>query len=111
MKIIRKGTTPNGTDIRIEDWSETYPGTFKKNATIGFYPMAIHDIYDEENPHFPAYPKRGETFRSEFDFNTEEEAKEAFDSLQSGEKSFMDFLDNYSNFVISKANFIKAITT
>ena len=86
MQIIRKGTTPNGTDIRIEDWSETYPGTFKKNATIGFYPMAM------------------------FDFNTEEEAKEAFDSLQSGEKSFMDFLDNYSNFVISKANFIKAIT-
>ena len=109
MKIIRKGTTPNGTHIQIEDWSENY--TFhNKNATIGFYPMAIHDIYDEENPHFPAYPKRGETFRSEFDFNTEEEAKEAFDSLQSGEKSFMDFLDNYSNFVISKANFIKAIT-
>ena len=34
MQIIRKGTTPNGTDIQIEDWSETYPGTFKKNATI-----------------------------------------------------------------------------
>ena len=108
MQIIRKETTPNGTDIQIEDWSEDYPGTFKKNATIGFYPMALNSIYHDEG--FPEYPKRGETFRSEFDFNTEEEAKEAFDSLQSGEKSFMDFLDNYSNFVISKANFIKAIT-
>lgn len=39
MKIIRKGTTPNGTHIQIEDWSENY--TFhNKNATIGFYPMA-----------------------------------------------------------------------
>ena len=35
MQIIRKETTPNGTDIQIEDWSEDYPGTFKKNATIG----------------------------------------------------------------------------
>ena len=109
MKVIRKGTTPNGTHIQIEDWSEDYT-FYNKNATIGFYPIAIHDIYDEENPHFPAYPKRGETFRSEFDFNTEKEAKEAFDALQSGEKSFMDFLDNYSNFVISKENFIRAIT-
>ena len=110
MKIIRKGTTPNGTHIQIEDWSENY--TFhNKNATIGFYPMALENIYREDKPHWTPYPKRGETFRASFDFNTEEEALEAFDSLQSGEKSFMDFLDNYSNFVISKANFIKAITT
>ena len=110
MQVIRKGTTPNGTHIQIEDWSESYPGTCKKNATIGFYPMALHDIIDEDNPHFPAYPKRGETFRSEFSFNTEEEAKEAFNALQIGEKSFMDFLDNYSNYVTSKENFIRAIT-
>ena len=32
MQIIRKGTTPNGTDIQIEDWSEDYPGTFKKKC-------------------------------------------------------------------------------
>lgn len=110
MFIREKGTTPNGTHIQIEDWNESYPGTFKKNATIAIYPMAIHDIYDEENPHFPAYPKRGETFRSEFDFSTEEEAKEAFKALQSGKKSFMDFLANYSSHVISKDNFINAIT-
>ena len=71
MQIIRKETTPNGTDIQIEDWSEDYPGTFKKNATIGIDPIALNSIYHDEG--FPEYPKRGETFRSEFDFNTEEE--------------------------------------
>ena len=58
MQIIRKETTPNGTDIQIEDWSEDYPGTFKKNATIGIYPIALNSIYHDEG--FPEYPKRGE---------------------------------------------------
>ena len=58
MKIIRKGTTPNGTHIQIEDWSENYT-FYNKNATIGFYPMAIHDIYDEENTHFPPNSVKG----------------------------------------------------
>ena len=109
MQVIRKGTTPNGTDIRIEDWSETYPGTFKKNATIGFYPMAIHDIYDEENPQFPAYPKRGETFRASLNFDTEMEALEAFVLLENGCREFTDYMDNYSGNVISKENFLEAI--
>ena len=63
--IIRKGTTPNGTRIQIEDWSENY--TFhNKNATIGFYPMALENIYREDKPHWTPYPKRGETFRASF---------------------------------------------
>ena len=36
MQIIRKETTPNGTDIQIEDWSEDYPGTFKKMQPLDF---------------------------------------------------------------------------
>ena len=109
MIIKEKGTTPNGTDIRIEDWSETYPGTFKKNATIGIYPMALENIYREDKPHWTPYPKRGETFRASLDFNTEGEALEAFVLLENGCREFTDYINNYSDNVISKKNFLEAI--
>ena len=108
MQIIRKGTTPNGTHIQIEDWSENY--TFhNKNATIGFYPMALENIYREDKPHWTPYPKRGKTFRASFNFNTEEEALEAFVLLENGCREFADYMDNYSDNVISKENFLEAI--
>lgn len=110
MFIIEKGTTPNGMDIQIENWAETYPNLHKENDTIGFYPMAVNDIYNAEHPYFPAYPKRGQTFRAELKFDTAEEAKEAFEALKSGEKTFIHYLGNYDNRVVSKDNFIKAVT-
>ena len=108
MKIIRKGTTPNGTHIQIEDWSENYT-SHNKNATIGFYPMALENIYREDKPHWTPYPKRGETFRASLDFNTEEEALEAFVLLENGCREFTDYINNYSDNVISKENFLEAI--
>lgn len=109
MFIIEKGTTPNGMDIQIENWHDTYD-FIPENATIGFYPMAVNDIYREDRPHFPAYPKKGETFRASFEFDTAEEAKKAFDALKSGEKTYIHFLDNYKMNTVSKDNFIKAVT-
>lgn len=108
MKVIRKGTTPNGTHIQIEDWSEDYT-FYNKNATIGFYPEAQENIYNEEHPHWTPYPKRGETFRASFKFDTEAEALEAFVLLENGCKAFMDYINNFEDNVISKKNFIKAI--
>lgn len=109
MFVIERGVTPTGVDIQIENWSESYPNTCKKNATIGFYPRAINDIYNEDYPHWPPYPKRGERFRASLDFNSETEAREAYKALQSGKKTYMDYLDNYSSYVIPKVNFIKAV--
>ncbi len=115
MQVIRKGTTPNGTDIQIEDWSEDY-SCHKKNATIGFYPMATENIYKEgtekikeDHPDWIPYPKRGETFRASLNFDTEMEALEAFVLLENGCREFTDYMDNYSGNVISKENFLKAI--
>ncbi len=108
MKIIRKGTTPNGIDLQIEDWSEDYTSC-KKNATIGFYPKAQESIYREDYPHWTPYPKRGETFRASLKFETESEALEAFVFLENGCRSFMDYIDNYEVNVISTKNFIQAI--
>ena len=109
MFIIEKGTTPSGMEIQIENWNDAY-NFIPKNATIGFYPMAVNDIYREDKPHFHAYPKRGETFRASLEFNTDEEAKNAFEDLKSGKKTYIHFLDNYKMNTISKDNFIKAVT-
>ena len=110
MFVVKKGVTSTGIDIQIEDWSDVYPNLFKKNATVGFYPKAVNDIYNEDYPHWAPYPKRGEVFRASLNFDTEEEAREAFNAMRSGEKTYMDYLDNYSSHVISKKNFIRAVT-
>lgn len=110
MFIVEKGNTPDGMRIQIENWSDLYPETYNKNDTIGFYPMAVNDIYTEGRPDFPPYPKRGQTFRSSLRFDNEDETKKAFDLLQSGEKTYMDYLDKYSNHVIRKEDFIKAVS-
>lgn len=110
MFVIEKGITPDGISIQIEDWSESYPNTYKKNATIGFYPVAVHDIIREDYPHWTPYPKRGARFRADLEFDSEAEAKAAFESLKSGEKTYMDYLDNYGNQVLSRAKFIEAVT-
>lgn len=108
MQIIRKGTTPNGTDIQIEDWSKDY-SCYNKNATIGFYPIALKSVYREDHPDWTPYPKRGKTFRASFDFETEADALEAFVLLENGCKCFMDYIDHFASNVISKVNFIKAM--
>ena len=109
MFVIEKGTTPNGISIQIENWHDIYPNLHIENDTIGFYPKAINDVYNETNPHFPAYPKRNETFRAALKFKTAEETRNAFELLKSGKKTYMHYLDNYQENVISKDNFIKAV--
>lgn len=108
MQVIRKGITPNGTHMQIEDWSEDYT-CYNKNATIEFYPMAKENIYKEEHPDWTPYPKRGERFRASLNFDTETEALEAFVLLENGCREFTDYMDNYSGNTISANNFIKAI--
>ena len=108
MNILKKGKTPNNTDIQIEDWSQSYPNLSKK-FNIGFYPISKESIYKEDKPHFTPYPKRGETFRCAFMFQTLEEATTAFKQLESGAKDFSDYLNCYSDNVASKENFIKCV--
>lgn len=107
MNILRKGKTPNNTDIQIEDWSIDYPNL--KNFIIGFYPVSKESVYREDKPHFTPYPKRGKTFRCAFEFETLEEAMEAFEQLESGIKVFSNYLDHYFDGVVSKENFVKCV--
>ena len=78
MKIIQKATTPDGTDIQIEDWSENY-SCFAYADTIAAYPIAKYtDTYSQFSP------QAGRRFRAEFRFESYEVAKPIFENLVSG---------------------------
>lgn len=108
MQVIKRDIMPDGTKIQIEDWSNDY-NFYKKNSTIALYPIAINSIYKNPKSIYP-YPERGKTFRASLDFDTEENARYAFQSMVNGSKTYMDYMENYSSHVIPKASFIEAVT-
>lgn len=108
MKVIERAVMPDGTEIQLEDWGNDY-SFHKKNSTIAFYPMAINSIYKNPKSEHP-YPERGKTFRASLDFDTEENARDAFQNMVDGSKTHIDYMDNYSSYVVPKASFVEAVT-
>lgn len=90
MKIIKKGVMPNGTKIYLEDWHDDYPSIFPANDCVSAYPIAKESRlrYDSY-----CYPHIGKSFRLDFHFDSALAAEQAFQALQSGEKSFKDFAE------------------
>ena len=88
MKIIKKGVMPNGTKIQIEDWHDDYPSIFPANDCVAAYPIA-----KESRLRYTSYcyPHMGKPFRLHFNFHSTSAAEQAFQALQSGEKSFAEF--------------------
>lgn len=86
MQILNKGTMPNGTQIRIENWNENYD-FIPYASTLGAYQKSkvSHDG--------PFAPRGNELYRFQFDFKSEEECKEAFNSLINGDKELSDYRD------------------
>jgi len=74
MEVIKRGKTPDGVDIQIEDWN----GRFD----IGAYPIA-------KNAKKP-WIDSGERFRLTLSGFNEDEAKWVFDKLVSGEMTLAD---------------------
>lgn len=90
MKVLEKGIMPNGTPIQIEEWNEDY--SFAPYAsTVASYPKS-------KVSHEGAFsPKGNQTWRFDFNFDSENEAKKAFTELLSGEKDLSDFKNKLSN--------------
>lgn len=65
MKILQKATTPDGTDIQLEDWSEDY-AIFPYGSTIA------------------AYPRKHIRCRATLELYNYQEAMSVFDGLQKG---------------------------
>ena len=94
MEVLQKGTTPNGVDIQIEDWSKDYPKTFGYGSTIALYPTAKRSIQGK----FWDYPQKDKRFRLSFDVKSNFEAKEIFEKLVKGVKDILD----YTNYILDK---------
>lgn len=90
MKLIKEGTMPNGTILHLENWHDSYPSIFPANDCVAAYPLA-----KESRPRYGSYcyPHIGQPFRLHFHFYDASAAEQAFQALQSGEKSFKDFAE------------------
>lgn len=104
MEVIREGIMPDGEDIIIEDWSKTYNWK-SQNSTVTCFPrskVGIPALWCE------FYPKQNESFRVQFDFDTEEEATQCFDDIVSSKKRPFDFVEKYVG-TLNKEDIIKAL--
>lgn len=84
MKIIERATTPSGTTIQLEDWSERYFGI--RGLIIAVYPIA-------RNSNTP-YITVGKIFRFEI---CSDDAKSDFEALKNGGKSLEDLSKYFIN--------------
>lgn len=103
MEVIKKRKMKDGTDILIENWHNDYSELYAINSVVACFPIAkesIHDVWE--------YPKRGEVFRYQLDFKSENEALEAFNELLSGSKIYSDFISHYTG-NLSKADTLRCI--
>lgn len=87
MKILKRGFTPSGTAIQIEDWSEDYP-SMPYGRTLASYPKS------KTSHEGPYAPKGNQVYRFEFDFASNDDAEGAFDSLVSGARVLADYKDH-----------------
>ena len=89
--IVEKDLLQDGTKVQIEDWSTEY-SFMKYGTTLASYPKS------KANHKGEFAPKLDKSFRCAFDFNSHEEAKNAYDELLSGNKT----LSDYKKFLQSK---------
>ena len=87
MEVIKTGKLPDGAAIKIEDWSMNYPEIYASESVVAAYPTSKYTLPGAFSP------KAGETFRAEFDFDSAEQAEEAFNLLANGEKQLTDYID------------------
>lgn len=84
MKVLERGTMPNGTHIQIEEWNENY-NFMPYGSTLATYPKS-------KMSHAGSFaPKGNENYRFSFEFETNEEAQTAFNDLKEGNKELSDF--------------------
>lgn len=90
MKVLLEGVMPNGTPIQIEEWNENY-SFVPYGSTIASYPKS-------KMSHEGSFaPKGNQVYRFQFNFNSDDEAKTAFNDLLSGVKALSDFKDKMYN--------------
>ena len=82
---------PDGTEIQLENWEDTYPFSPSLWWAIGAYPRAKHDSGRLFGP------RRGGIMRLTISFMSDAEAVEAFEKLNRGEAELLDYRDKFWN--------------
>lgn len=90
MEVLQVDSMPCGTKIQIENWNGEYD-FIPVAATLAAYPISKVDL----NGQFA--PKKNRTFRASFNFENEQEAKQAFEDLKAGNKQLLDFKESINN--------------
>lgn len=90
MMILKKGKMKDGTAIQIESWNDDY-SFMEYGSTIGAYPISKIG-YDGQFT-----PKRGKTWRMQYNFKSNEDAKKVYNELMDGVKTLKDIEDNLHN--------------
>lgn len=86
MKVLTKDNMQDGTLIQIEEWNENY-SFMPYGRTLATYPIS------KGNHRGSFSPKLDQKFRCEFEFDSHEEAKSAFNELLTGNKTLLDYAD------------------
>jgi len=82
---------PDGTDIQLENWEDSYPSSPSLWWAIGAYPKAKYDSGRLFGP------RRGGIMRLTINFATDAEAVEAFEKLNRGDAELLDYRDKFWN--------------
>jgi hypothetical protein len=97
MKILKKATMPNGTEIQLEDWSDTNTAECPDlyGLTIGAYPTA-------KNSSKYKWIEAGNKFRVGISANkysdySNDDVKSDFEALKSEEKTLEDLAPHFWN--------------
>lgn len=90
MKIIQVDILPCGKKVQTEHWHS--------NAHINI-PIDIVAAYPIAKESLPGEfaPKRGRLFRLSIDFDSKEEAAEAFEEIRTGKKQLLDYKNQFQN--------------
>ena len=90
MEILIKAVTKDGIDIQLENWHENF-ASIPFGSTIACYPKSKIDSSE------PFGPKKGEPFRFQVDFESNEAAIDAFRDILFGQKRIRDLENNVAN--------------
>lgn len=91
-EITRRGTTPTGTKIQIEDWSGVYSfDGFVPYTLAAYAPITDLAALDEHGRYWFANSDR---MRVCFDFSSMGECARAFEACESGAATLADYLEH-----------------
>lgn len=90
MKILQVGTMPCGTSVQLEHWeSDTHLNISVDK--VAAYPKALESLSGQ------FAPKRGRSFRLAIDFDSKEEAAQAYEEIKAGKKQLLDYKNKFQN--------------